>query len=132
VPWKTLSPEARYHRIGLVTLIAGLLAAAVVYRCTSPQEYASSLTVYRIEEGNAYPVDPGSLKKNQQDTWTKANLRTMEFLEWSGTWFHGRRLACTLAALSGAGFLVCLFLANFEFRLAPPQDPRERGDRDRG
>ncbi len=125
-----MSSETRYRRIGFLTLAAGLLAAAVVYRCTTPPGEAPSGMIYRVEDGKTYAVDPADLKKNQQDSWTKANVRTMEFLEWSGTWFHGRRLAYTLAGISFGGFIVCLFLANFEFHVAPPRAPADRGERD--
>ena len=128
--WKSLSSEARYHRIGFITLVTGLLAAAVVYRCTAPREYQPEGMIYRVEDGKTYAVDPSDLKKNQQDSWTKANMRTMEFLEWSGTWFHGRRLAYTLAGISLGGFLVCFFLANFEFHVAPPKDLPDRAERE--
>jgi hypothetical protein len=75
-------------------------------------------------------VDPADLKRYQQDTWSRANAATAEGLRWIISWCHGRRLATTLVVLSAGGFLVCCFLANFEFQVAPP--PRGTRDPDSG
>jgi alpha-beta hydrolase superfamily lysophospholipase len=116
-----MDPQARYHRLGIIFLVAGLLAAGLVYRNTIPKEYESGLVVFQMDGDKISRVEPTDLKRYNQDTWTKFNMRAAEFILWAGSWCHGRRLAYTLVVLSIGGSLVCLFLAHFEFEVEPPR-----------
>jgi hypothetical protein len=116
---KLMDAQKRYHRSGILFLIAGLLAAAVVYTHTTPKEYESGVSAFEMDGDHVSAVDPADLKRNSQDTWSKGNAHAAEFVDWAVSWWHGRRLAYTLAGLSVGGFLACLFLANFEFEVAP-------------
>lgn len=128
---EAMTPETRYHRMAIGILALGLLAAALVYAHTTPKEYESGVTAFEMDGDHVSAVDPADLKRNSQDTWSKGNAHAAEFVDWAVSWWHGRRLAYTLGVLSIGGALACLFLANFEFEVAP--DPREKsaGD-DRG
>jgi hypothetical protein len=115
-----MDPQKRYHRLGALILILGLIASVLVYTRTTPKEYEGGTTAFEMNGDHVYAVDPGDLKRNGQDSWAKGNAHAAEFVDWAASWWHGRRLAYTLGFLSVGGALVCLFLAHFEFQVDPP------------
>ena len=116
-----VTPQRRYNRMAAAILAAGLLAADLIYTHTTPREYESGVAAFEMDGDKASAVDPADLKRNSQDSWSRANGNAAEFVDWSVSWWRGRRLAYTLAGLSVAGSLLCLFLANFELEVAPPK-----------
>ena len=124
-----MTPEARSQRLGLVILLTGFFAAALVYRHTAPKEFESGAedTMSFTATRRTGSIRPSLKPRNGQDNWTKANAKTAEFTLWLASWCHGRRLAYTLAGFSVAGALGCFFLANFEFEVAPPPARRTEG-----
>jgi hypothetical protein len=128
-----MTPETRYHRLAIGILAVGLLAAALVYAHTTSKEYESGVTAFEMDGDHVSAVDPADLKRNSQDSWSRGNAHAAELVDWAVSWWHGRRLAYTLGALSLGGALVCLVLANFEFAVAPPpQKSSPKDDRPAG
>jgi len=120
--------QARLRSIGLFILVAGALAAALVYLAAAPDGAAASAR-YELVNGVAYPVASGD---NKLDTFQAeqlggtANVVASEFREWLGSLWHGRKLAYTLAVLAFGGSLPCFLLAHRLAQLAPPDEPERR------
>jgi hypothetical protein len=105
--------QARLRQIGFVVLVAGLLAAVLVYSMAAPADEASTADSKR----NEYQMEL---------IGGKSNLLATEIREWFASLWHGRRLAHTLAFLSVGGSLACFFLAH-RLNYLPPPDNRSRG-----
>jgi hypothetical protein len=109
---KDATLQTRFRLIGILILVAGLLAAVVIDR--------------RAALGDESPdaIMPGNTKRYEYDLERmggKSNVAAADFREWFGSLWHGRRLAHTLAILSIGGCLVC-FLAAHVLTYPPPPD----------
>lgn len=116
--------QERLRRIGLVILIAGALAAALVFLRAGP-DGAPASDRYELVNGVVYPVAPGESKSDAfqaEQLGGAANVVASEFREWLGSLWHGRKLAYTLAFLAFGGSLPCFFLAHRLAQLAPPEE----------
>ena len=98
------------RRTGTVVMVTGVIAAVAIYVAqsfSSDREGAYSPTkrdLYEIEKMGG-----------------KATVLGVEFNSWFGGLWHGRRLAYTVGFLSVAGYVACLWLADF-FTDPPPPD----------
>lgn len=113
----------RFNWIGISLLAAGLPAAALV-RLWAPPDAGGAPLSYEIDgAGNTYAVMPSDSKVYEHDAEEiggKSVVLAIEFNDWLGSQWHGRRLARTLAFLSVGGALTCFFLAR---RLGSPLPP---------
>jgi hypothetical protein len=96
----------RLRKVGAVILVAGLLAAVLVYATAPPADPALTSETKR----NEYQMEM---------IGGKSNLLATEIREWFAGLWHGRRLAHTLAYLSIGGSLACFFLAHRLEHFAP-------------
>jgi len=105
----------RWRLAGILALAAGLISAALVYRHTglAPEDDGDAIG-YEVGPGYSYPILPGSTKRaavQLEQLGGKANVVAADFRAWGRSLWRGRRLAYTLAALSGAGGLACFLAA---------------------
>ena len=118
-----MTAEKRYHRLGVIILVAGLLAATAVYLRTTPEDDGD-------ESGNITVVRSDNSKRDERQLELisgKTGVLAAEFMEWLESLWHGRNLAYTLAVISVGGSLTCLFLAHFQI-LGPPNEPSDQKD----
>jgi hypothetical protein len=102
----------RLNLIGVAILIAGLVAAAVIY--LSAVDPVGDAYAYDIGSGGVYVIAPTDSKAYRHDVALyggKAALLADQFNRWFEGLWQGRRLAVTLACLSVAGALVCFLAA---------------------
>jgi hypothetical protein len=111
--------RGRLRWAGVLTLGAGLLAAALVYRRTSPvPEPGENVIGYEVGSGYSYPITSGATKHynlQMEQIGGKGNVVAADFRAWCASLWRGRRLAYTLAVISIGAGLACFFLA----RLVP-------------
>ena len=122
--------QGRFQKIGLFILIAGLLAAAVVFMRTGPKTDPAGIG-YFVEGGKSFVMTPNESKRYEYDMVRiggKSNLLASEIGGWFGNLWHGRRLAYTLGVLSIGGSFACLFLAHL--RGLPPLPDEKTGRKD--
>ena len=119
IPERDRKLQTRLRLAGGVILLAGLGAAALVYRSAVP-DYDS-----------AYVKMLNNTKKNEYEMEVvggKANVFAAEVRDWFGSLWHGKRLAHTLGFLSVGGSFACFFVAhrlNYSPPLETPSKPRE-------
>jgi hypothetical protein len=104
--------EIRMRRIALGVLVVGLSIAAAVYAMAPPDGDANYPGIYVASVSNS--------KKYQLELERiggKAAVVAVEFDDWFGSLWHGRKLAGTLAVLSVGVSLLCLLAAKL-----PPLD----------
>jgi hypothetical protein len=114
---KDTTLQKRFRLIGVVILVAGLLAAALIDRSAAPADENSDA----ILSGNAKRYEYEMERMGGQ-----SNVVAAEFREWFGSLWHGRRLAYTLAFLSIGGGLACFFIAHL-LTYPPPPDNQTDG-----
>ncbi|MES2183847.1 MAG: hypothetical protein V4505_04790 [Pseudomonadota bacterium] len=111
-PLPPMPPHRRLRLAGIAILVAGLLAALLVFATAA--DPAASGAGYRIVGGQAYAVDADDRSPEMQDLARMsgtAGVQTYRFDQWLGSLWHGRRLAATVAVLSAAVGLLCLHIA---------------------
>jgi hypothetical protein len=125
-PWKKMTLEACFQRVGLLVLIAGLFAAALVYLNTVPQDQTDPAS-YAFEGGKVIPMPRDSKRSalEMERMGGKANILAAEITEWFQGLWRGRTLAYTLALLSTGSCLACFFVGNF-LGHAPSADATDR------
>ena len=101
---------------GIVILVLGLTAAAVVYATAGSE--SDNATGYEIVNGVVYPIATQETKLYRHDLERYAGkfaVITDEFGNWFARLWHGKSLAYTIAivsiALAGAVFLVAYHFA---------------------
>lgn len=104
--------QARLYAWGTGVLLAGLLAAELVY-FLSPDDEAGADAAAAIARGRMY-------QHNVELVGGKGALLAQRFGEWFATLWHGRPLAYTIAVI-GLGIAAACFVAA---RLLAPPDPR--------
>lgn len=95
---------------GIVLLVVGLLAAAIIFRTARSEERLGILGL---------DVQTNRQTFEMERMGGKSYLLFHDFSEWFGSLWHGRRLAYTVGVLSFAGFLSCRWLADL-LAYAPP------------
>jgi hypothetical protein len=99
-----MNVSKRIRLAGTVVLLAGLLAAAIIYATAKPDEILGILGV---------DVRTNRDTLELEKMGGKSYVMLQDFLEWfSGLW-HGQKLAYTIAVLSISGFLFSRWLAGF-------------------
>jgi hypothetical protein len=93
---KDITLRKRFRLIGVLILVAGLLAAAVIDRRAAPGDESSDA----IMTGNTKRYE-----YEMERIGGKSNVVATEIREWFGSLWHGRRLAHTLVFLSIGGSL---------------------------
>jgi hypothetical protein len=101
-------------RIGTCILVAGLLSAAFIYRAAPPVPKDLDPLVYGRSK---HDLD------EMERIGGKSVIFAVEFDDWIGSLWHGRRLAYTLTFFSVGSSLMCFFLAH---RLSFPLPPEHR------
>jgi len=120
-----MTAQKRYHWLGVIILVGGLLASTTVYLRTTPEDdgdgdEGGNITVVRSEDSKRY-------ERQMEAISGKTGVLAAEFMDWlEGRW-QGRNLAYTLVVLSVGGSLTCLFLAHFQI-LEPPDELTDRKD----
>jgi hypothetical protein len=107
--------ETRLPLIGIWILVIGLLAAAAVYFTASPDD-GSGAVGYEVVNGQTYPVRAGDTKSSDyqlERIGGKSAVWGVEFTQWLGSLWRGRRLAYTLFIVSSGGCLACFALDHF-------------------
>jgi hypothetical protein len=110
---KYSSPRQRLCLAAVVILIAGVLAAVVVYIAAANEADPEALG-YQIVGGQAYAIAAGDSSRELQQLERlggKAAVLTFKFQRWVSSLWHGQRLAYMLLLLSGAAALLCWHLA---------------------
>jgi hypothetical protein len=101
--------------VGWFLLFEGLFASVLIYRNADP-DYDPTIIGYEIEGVNSYPIHAGGTKRAQaasEAVGGKAFGAVNDFSSWFATLWHGRRLAYTVAVLSGLAWVICYYLADF-------------------
>ena len=109
-------PRTRHERlrlIGVLVLIAGLLAAALVYWNASRGADPRLTQGYEIVGGQVYASAQADMARQRQieHIGGKAAVWAVEFNEWLGSLWQGTRLATTLAILAALVALACFHVA---------------------
>ena len=108
--------QARLRLAGAVILLAGLPAAALVYRSAVP------------DGDSAYVKMLNNTKKNEYEMEViggKANVFAAEVRDWFNGLWHGKSLARTLTFISIGGSLACFFVAQ-RLNHVPQRGPAQR------
>jgi hypothetical protein len=124
---KDAALQARLRRTGFVILVAGLLAAGIVYKRTAPGKDGGAYG-YVVEGGVSYAIPPANSKQYNYQMETlegKEGILGAEIMDWFNGLWHGRKLASTLLVLSVAGSAGCFFLSHL--LLVYPPLPVESG-----
>lgn len=100
---KNTTLQRRFRLMGVLILVAGLLAAALIDRRAAPRDESSDA----ILSGNAKRYE-----YEMERIGGQSNVLAAEFREWFSSLWHGRRLAYTLTFLSIGGGLACFFIAH--------------------
>jgi hypothetical protein len=111
---ETSTPHGRLHLAGLVILVAGLLAAVLVFVIAAGDAGADAAG-YTIVGGKTFAIGPGDSSRELQQIERlggKAAVLTYQFQTWFASLWHGQRLAFTLAVLSIAVALACFHIAD--------------------
>jgi hypothetical protein len=112
--------KKRLQLIGLVILVAGLLAGFLIYQ-TFADEPEGGIG-YVIVDGVSYPVDPQSSKRYLRDLEQfggKGSVLLDQFSRWLGALWHGKMLGITVGCLS---VLVSLGIFLFAGYALPDRD----------
>jgi len=120
--------QLRLYRIGALILVAGLLAAGVVYLTAT--EDGGDVLGYEVAGGTAYAISPADSRRYLHDLELyggKAAILADEFTRWFDGLWRGRTLAYTLAGLSLISALACFLAAR---QLSYPAPPGATGERD--
>lgn len=102
-------PRNGLHLAALVILVAGLVAAMLVYIAAAPS--GSDASSYQIVNGQAYPVDSSRELQQLERLGGKASVQTFKFQHWFASLWQGQQLAYTLAVLGAALALLCWHVA---------------------
>lgn len=111
---------------GVLILAGGLLSAGLVFWKNPPQAYGDA-TGYYLAGGKVYPIkntDSKAYELQMENIGGKADVIATAITDW----WHGRKLAYTLAALSLAGFLLCFSLAHLQAHVPPSDHDPSRPD----
>jgi len=105
--------QRRLRRAGAIVLGVGLSAAALVY-VGAPASADGDATSYRIAGGQSFAQDTNDSRELQQleRLGGKSEVMMFQFQRWVASLWHGRRLAWTLAVISGLVALLCFHLAS--------------------
>ncbi len=106
---------ARLRLVGLVILISGLAAAAMIGAAAPPPDAGAAEDAKRYE----YQMEL---------VGGKSNVFAAEVREWFDGLWHGKGLSHMLACASLGGSAMCFFLAHRLKRFAPRTYPPETGD----
>jgi hypothetical protein len=116
---KDTTLQRRFRLIGILILVAGLLAAALIARRAAPGDE------------NAEAILSGNAKRyayEMERIGGQSNVLAAEIRDWFSSLWHGRRLAYTLAFLSVGGGLACFFIAHVLTCPPPPEDQPDGKD----
>ncbi|WP_077033699.1 hypothetical protein [Pelomonas sp. KK5] len=111
------------RRTGIGILLAGLLAAGLVaWRASGESDLSHG---YEIVGGQVFASEQSDAARQQQleHIGGKAAVWAVEFNEWMGSLWHGKRLAATVAVLAAVAMLAC-------FHVAGLMDDHPEGDAD--
>jgi hypothetical protein len=118
--------QKRLRLGGVVILVIGLIAAAAIdFRTVMDEENAAGAPGGDRRQFQ-HTFAPAETKKSDlamENIAGKEGVLGTELTEWFESLAHGRRLACTVAVLSVAGFLGCLFFAHPHLAHEPPHTP---------
>ena len=117
--------QRRLRRLGILILLAGLAAAAMVYRRAASDDEAERL----FQAGTLVSGNARRYENEMKNVGGQSNVLAAELRDWFGSFWHGRKLAGTLAVLSLGGSLVCFLLAHL-MPFAPPGEDPARGPDD--
>lgn len=109
----------RWRLAGICILAVGLLSSALIYR-NAPTEDDYGAIGYEIDGGTASPTLPGDSKSYDRQMEGVGGQAAVLAGEIAG-WWHGRKLAYTLALLSLAGSAGCFIIAQLH-TYRPPSD----------
>ena len=115
--------KKRLYLIGALVLALGLGSAALIYANAEDNDEVG--TGYELVNGVVYATPPNDSKAFQRDVRLyggKFALLSDEFFDWFASFWHGRRLAFTVAAISVVLAAVVFFVAN---GLLPDSDSNE-------
>jgi len=107
--------QKRVRLLGLGILVSGLLIAASIYMHAALDDEATATTPGADRGQFQHTFAPAQTKKSDlaMESFTgKEGVLGNEITEWYKSLGHGRRLAYTVAVISLAGFLTCLFIAH--------------------
>jgi hypothetical protein len=113
MPGKFFTVHKRVRLAGTVILVVGWLAALFVYLAMGDEPGANA--GYQIVNGHTYtiPLDSSTAEMQQlARIGGKASVWTYQFDRWLASLWHGRRLAYTLAVLTGGMALLCFYIAD--------------------
>jgi hypothetical protein len=116
--------QRRIRLIGVGTLVAGMLIAASIYMKASLDEQADP-TANTPQREFQHTFAPAETKKSDlamESIAGKEGVLGTEITEWFESLGHGKRLAYTVAVISLAGFLTCLFIAHPHLAEAKPAE----------
>jgi uncharacterized protein YjeT (DUF2065 family) len=104
--------QRRLRTIGVFVLLAGLVAAVLIYtNAPPPEDDLLNAVALGNSKATEYELERiGGL----------GNVYSAEFTHWLESLWHGRRLAFTVATLSLGGWLVCFVLAHPLVVNSPP------------
>lgn len=102
--------------VGVVVLVAGLLAAAIGYNVAPVEETGGTLGV---------DIRTNRDRLQLQRMGGSSYIMLKDFDDWFASLWHGRRLACTIGVLASVTFLLCRGVAHVHENMPPP----EAGDR---
>jgi hypothetical protein len=116
--WSTLSPRGRHLLIAAVTLLAGVVVAAVIYA--------------RAIETPPIPMEfsPKNSKQYRHDLEVfggKANVLAAQFMDWFNGLWHGRSLAYTVFVITVFAALAYLFVTEVAAPLPADEAPADAG-----
>jgi len=111
------SPQRSFRLAGIVVLLVGWIAAALVYFTASGAFDAAApdpAADYQLINGQVVRLPISASKREQQQLARlggEASVHIVEFDSWLGSFWHGERLAWTLAGGSALIALGCFYLA---------------------
>lgn len=118
--------QRRIRTAGVGILAAGLLVAVPIYIKASLDEQAE-LAAETPQRQFQHTFAPAETKKSEvamELVAGKEGILGTEITEWFVSLGHGKRLACTIAVISIAGFLTCLLLAHPRLGEAKPAEKK--------
>jgi hypothetical protein len=116
-----MSAAKRLRTLGTILLVVGLLAAAIVFSRTRPDEELGILGVDVLTKRDMLQLERMG---------GKSYILFNDFNEWFASLWHGRRLAYTIGVLSIGGFLGCRWFADL-LDHAPASDDKAHHVNDR-